>query len=246
MSTEEHLLAKFRKNPLPRHVAIIMDGNGRWAKKRGFPRIYGHRAGSETVRRMVEACGELGVEVLTLYAFSTENWRRPRLEVDALMKLLCMKLNSEAEELNKKGVRLQTIGRTRDLPESVQAELKKTIQKLEHNRGLILNLALNYGGRQEIVDAVNQILKSGVKKIDEEAFSEALYTRGLSDPDLLIRTSGEQRISNFLLYQTAYSEFYVTPVLWPDFKKEHLYEAIFAYQNRERRFGGTEKVLAHS
>ncbi len=244
MPTEDHLLEKIRKNPLPRHVAIIMDGNGRWAKKRGLPRIYGHRAGSETVRRMTEACGALGVEVLTLYAFSTENWRRPRLEVDALMKLLCMKLNSEFDELNEQGVQLRTIGRTRDLPDAVQAELKKTIRKLEHNRGLILNLALNYGGRQEIVDAVNRALKSGVKSVDEQSLAELLYTQGLPDPDLLIRTSGEQRISNFLIYQTAYSEFYVSPLLWPDFRKEHLYEAILAYQNRERRFGGTEKVRA--
>lgn len=244
MTQEDPILSKIKKNALPKHIAIIMDGNGRWAKKRGFPRIYGHRAGSETVRRMVEACGELGIKVLTLYAFSTENWRRPKLEVEALMKLLCLKLSSEVNELNENGVRLRTIGRTSELPANVQEELKKAIRKLENNRGLILNLALNYGGRQEIVDAVNRALASGVKSVDEETFSSLLYTNDLPDPDLLIRTSGEQRISNFLIYQTAYSEFYVTPTLWPDFKKEHLYEAIAAYQNRERRFGGTEKVPA--
>lgn len=244
MTQEDPILSQIKKNALPKHIAIIMDGNGRWAKKRGFPRIYGHRAGSETVRRMVEACGELGIKVLTLYAFSTENWRRPKLEVEALMKLLCLKLSSEVNELNENGVRLQTIGRTSELPSNVQEELKKAIRKLENNKGLILNLALNYGGRQEIVDAVNRALASGLKSVDEETLSSLLYTKDLPDPDLLIRTSGEQRISNFLIYQTAYSEFYVTPTLWPDFKKEHLYEAIAAFQNRERRFGGTEKVPA--
>jgi undecaprenyl diphosphate synthase len=239
MLSEETLLKKIQQAPVPKHVAIIMDGNGRWAKKRGLPRILGHRAATESVRQTVRACGELGVQVLTLYTFSTENWSRPRAEINGLMRLLCTMLRKEVTELDNNGVRLQTIGRIHELPEKPQQELERAIEKLKHNHRLILNLALNYGGRQELVDAVRQILNAGIKTVDEKTLSDFLYTRGLPDPDLLIRTSGEQRISNFLIYQTAYTEFYGTPVLWPDFRKKDLYEAILDFQQRERRFGGT-------
>ena len=215
-----------------------MDGNGRWARKWGLPRIFGHRAGTKSVKEAVKVCGELGIEALTLYAFSTENWSRPKAEVGALMGLLSKMLSTEVDELDGSGVRLMTVGRTRELPQKVRDELGKAIEKLKSNKGLILNLALNYGGRQEIVDAVNEVLRTGVKKVDERSFSSHLYTAGLPDPDLMIRTSGEMRISNFLLYQLAYAELYVTPVLWPDFRRAHLYDAIADFQSRERRFGG--------
>lgn len=215
-----------------------MDGNGRWARRRGLPRIFGHRAGAESVREAVKVCGELGIEALTLYAFSTENWARPKTEVNALMGLLSKMISSETAELDKSEVRLMAVGRLGELPAKVQEELNRAIDKLKFNKGLILNLALNYGGRQEIVDAVNEILKSGVKKVDEKMFSRHLYTASLPDPDLMIRTSGEMRISNFLLYQLAYAELYVAPTLWPDFRRAHLYDAIAAFQARERRFGG--------
>ncbi|MBI1979442.1 MAG: isoprenyl transferase [Elusimicrobia bacterium] len=231
------LLQKIQPKEIPKHVAIIMDGNGRWAKKRGYPRILGHRAGTESVREIVRACGKIGVETLTLYTFSTENWARPKSEVNALMQLLCLTLRKEVKELDSAGVRLKIIGQTHLLPGNVQRELSQSIEKLKNNRGLTLVLALNYGGRQEILEAVNRILVSGQKKVDEKSFSKFLYTQDLRDPDLIIRTSGEQRISNFLIYQSAYSEFYTTPVLWPDFKKKDFYEAILDYQNRERRFG---------
>ncbi|MBI4217817.1 MAG: isoprenyl transferase [Elusimicrobia bacterium] len=232
------LLQKIQPKGVPKHVAIIMDGNGRWAKKRGYPRILGHRAGTESVREIVRACGKIGVETLTLYTFSTENWARPKSEVNALMQLLCLTLRKEVKELDSAGVRLKIIGQSHLLPGNVQRELSQSIEKLKNNRGLTLVLALNYGGRQEILEAVNRILVSGQKKVDEKSFSKFLYTQDLRDPDLIIRTSGEQRISNFLIYQSAYSEFYTTPVLWPDFKKKDFYEAILDYQNRERRFGG--------
>lgn len=237
MNKEEALRLKIIEDKIPRHIAVIMDGNGRWAKQRGMPRIYGHRAGTESVREAVRVSGELGVEILTLYTFSTENWTRPAAEVGALMGLLSKMLKTEADELNKSNVKLHTIGRTEALPKNVQKELHGAIDTLKNNTGLLLNLALNYGGRQEIVDAVNQIIKSGLQKIDEKIFEKFLYTHGLKEPDLVIRTSGEQRISNFLLYQTAYSEYYSTPVLWPDFRRIHLYQAILEYQQRERRFG---------
>ncbi|OGR82928.1 MAG: di-trans,poly-cis-decaprenylcistransferase [Elusimicrobia bacterium RIFCSPLOWO2_01_FULL_54_10] len=224
--------------PLPRHIAIIMDGNGRWAKSRGLPRIFGHRAGTQSVREAVKVCGELGIEALTLYAFSTENWARPKAEVSALMGLLSKMLSTEVSELNKSGVRLMAVGRLHELPAKVRGELEKAIDKLKSNTGLILNLALNYGGRQEIADAVNKIIHLGIKKVDEKILSKYLYTADLPDPDLMIRTSGEMRISNFLLYQLAYAELYVTPTLWPDFRREHLYQAIASFQARERRFGG--------
>ncbi len=242
MSEEERLLKEIQRNPLPRHIAIIMDGNGRWAKKRGLPRIMGHRAGTESGKEAVKACGELGVTALTLFTFSTENWSRPRTEIDALMKLLCSMLRHEVSELDKRGVQLRSIGRIEALPESVRKELDRAADVLKHNDGLILNLALNYGGRQEIVDATNKILKSGVRTVNENTFNRYLYTADLPEPDLLIRTSGEQRISNFLLFQLAYAEFYFTPTLWPDFRREDLYRAIQEFQKRDRRFGGTVPV----
>ncbi len=238
MSSDD-ALKRIKNKPLPRHIAVIMDGNGRWAKKRGLPRLFGHRAGTQSVREAVKVCGELGIEVLTLYAFSTENWVRPKTEVNALMGLLSKMLSSEISELDKNNVRLMTVGRTHELPPKVQDDLRKGIEKLKHNTGLTLNLALNYGGRQEIVDAIKKIQKLGIKNIDEKNFSDYLYTAGLPDPDLMIRTSGEMRLSNFLLYQLAYAELYVTETLWPDFRREHLYKAVEEYQKRERRFGGT-------
>lgn len=228
---------------LPEHIAIIMDGNGRWARKRGLPRIQGHRAGRKAVREAVEGCIELGVRVLTLYTFSVENWRRPVREVSALMGFLRQTLKEEREELKKNDVRLGVIGRVNDLPGSVQTALKESIDYLEHGRVLLLNLALSYGGRAEIVDAVRKILSdaeaSRIKpeEVNEKSFQKYLYTSGLPDPDLLIRTSGEMRVSNFLLWQLAYSEMWVTEILWPDFRKKHLFEAVSEYQKRQRRFG---------
>ena len=230
---------------MPRHIAIIMDGNGRWAHRRGLPRIFGHRAGAKSVREMVRVCAELGVQALTLYAFSTENWSRPKTEVQALMRLLSTMLRKETDELNRNGVQLRAIGRIHELPETVQKDLARAAAALKHNDGLILNLALNYGGRQEMVDAVNAMLRDKIIKIDEESFKNYLYTKTIPDPDLVIRTSGEQRISNFLLYQAAYAEFYTTKILWPDFGKKALMEAIADFQNRERRFGHAIETIQH-
>jgi undecaprenyl diphosphate synthase len=215
-----------------------MDGNGRWAVSRGRPRVFGHRAGVESVREAVRSCGELGVEVLTLYAFSTENWSRPRSEVSELMRLLAWALKREAADLDRNNVRLRVSGRVDGLPASVRKALDQSSAKLAGNTGLTLNLALNYGSRQEIVDAVNALLKAGVREVDESALASRLYTAGLPDPDLLIRTSGEMRISNFLLWQLAYAELYVTPVLWPDFRRNELIAAIQDFQGRDRRYGG--------
>jgi len=228
---------------IPRHIAIIMDGNGRWAKQRGFPRAEGHRIGMESVRAMVRACSELGVEYLTLYAFSSENWKRPRTEVAALMYLLEFYLKQEIAELNANNVRLAVIGRTHDLPASAQKQLAKSIETLSKNTGLTLVLALSYGGRAEIVDAVRTIareVKAGhleIADIDEAAIARNLYTRNIPDPDLLVRTSGEMRISNFLLWQISYAEMYVTDILWPDFRKPELLKALEDYGQRSRRFG---------
>ena len=215
-----------------------MDGNGRWAKAKGLPRIAGHREGVESVREIVRACGEMGIEVLTLYAFSTESWLRPAAEVGELMRLLSWAVQNEVPELNRNRVRLRISGRTAGLPPGVADDLRKSVERLKDNPGLILNLALNYGARQEIVDAVNAALDSGLKRVDEEAISSRLYTAGLPDPDLVIRTSGEMRLSNFLLWQAAYAELYVTPVLWPDFRRPDLAAAIEEYRTRHRRFGG--------
>lgn len=237
---KEYLLDTER---LPRHVAIIMDGNGRWAQQRGLPRVAGHRAAVESVREVVRTCGELRIEVLTLYAFSVENWSRPREEVRALMTMLRELLRKEVRELHKNHVRLVSTGRTQDLAESVRRELVRAIEKTKDNTGLVLNLALSYGGRAEIVDAVRawaedwRAGKATLEGLDEATFSRYLYTKDLPDPDLLIRTSGELRVSNFLLWQIAYTELYITPVLWPDFRRQQLFEGIQEYQRRERRFG---------
>jgi len=231
---------------IPRHVAIIMDGNGRWAKARGVPRLMGHRAGRESVRDVVRGCDELGVEVLTLYTFSTENWNRPRREVQALMTILRQSLRMERRELRDRNVRLQVIGRREDLPREVLDVIEETQAYLSGSTGLLMNLALSYSGRTEIVDAVRRIIadqKRGgfdPKSIDETLVASYLYTAGLPDPDLLIRTSGEMRVSNFLLWQLAYTEFWVTDTLWPDFRKRHLFEAVAEFQGRERRFGRTD------
>jgi len=228
---------------LPRHIAIIMDGNGRWARKRGLPRIQGHRAGRKAVREVVEGCVELGIEVLTLYTFSVENWSRPEREVSALMRFLHQTLKEEREELKKNNVKLGVIGRVSDLPKSVQKALNESIECLKEGKALLLNLALSYGGRAEIVDAVKKILsdvrvdQTRPEEVDEEFVERYLYTSGLPDPDLLIRTSGEMRLSNFLLWQLAYSEMWVTDTLWPDFRKRHLFEAVGDYEKRQRRFG---------
>lgn len=228
---------------LPRHIAIIMDGNGRWAKRRGLSRIQGHRAGRKAVREAVEGCVELGIEVLTLYTFSVENWNRPKREVSALMLFLKQTLKEERAELRKNNVRLGVIGRVSDLPQGVRKTLSETIDYLKEGKSLLLNLALSYGGRAEIVDAVRKILADATvaqakpEEIDEKFVEGRLYTSGIPDPDLLIRTSGEMRISNFLLWQLAYSEMWVTETLWPDFRKKHLFEAVRDYQKRERRFG---------
>ena len=230
---------------IPRHIAIIMDGNGRWAVRRHLPRVAGHRAGMEAVRRAVEACGDLGVEVLTLYAFSAENWRRPKAEVDTLMDLLTEFIEQETPRLAANGIRVKILGRRSELPPVIQAGLQQVEARTDANRRLQLNLALNYGARQEIVDAVRAIARGVVRgaydadAIDEQLVSDHLYTAGLPDPDLLIRTSGELRLSNFLLWQASYSEFYVTPTLWPDFSKADLQSAIDAYRQRDRRFGKT-------
>jgi len=228
---------------LPRHVAIIMDGNGRWAKARGAPRLFGHRAGRESVREVVRGCAELGVEVLTLYTFSTENWDRPAREVSALMTMLRASLRHERAELKANNVRLQVIGRITDLPAPVRRAIEETQQYLAGSTGMLLNLALSYGGRVELVDAIRRMLGEGAERrlqpqdVDEELVSSFLYTAGLPDPDLLIRTSGEMRISNFMLWQLAYTEFWVTDTLWPDFRRRHLLQAVAEYQRRERRFG---------
>ena len=242
-ATESSLLDQIDRSRLPVHVAIIMDGNGRWAKKRNLPRTAGHKAGVEAVRRVVRAAGEIGIKYLTLYAFSVENWRRPRYEVSALMRLLTQTARGEVDELNKNNVRLITTGRINGLSATRRRALGLAVEKTKNNEGLILNLALNYGGRTEIIDAVRAMasdIKSGklaADKIDEELFSRYLYTAGLPDPDLLLRTSGEMRISNFLLWQTSYTELYVTDILWPDFGRKEFLQAIIEYQKRERRFG---------
>jgi undecaprenyl diphosphate synthase len=242
VSAAAHLSAEARDN-LPKHVAIIMDGNGRWAKKRKLPRVEGHRRGVESVRAIVRACGEVGIKYLTLYAFSVENWNRPKDEVDTLMKYLARFLKSEIGELNKNNVMLDVIGQIYRLPEFVQAQLKKTQNALSKNNGLTLTLALSYGGRTEIVEATRSIaakVKDGeldAAEINEQVISQHLYTHRHPDPDLLIRTSGEMRISNFLLWQISYAELVITETFWPDFRKAQFFEALEEYTNRHRRFG---------
>jgi len=239
-----------QKNKLPKHIAIIMDGNGRWAKQQGMLRTFGHENGTKAVRAVVEACAELGIENLTLYAFSTENWNRPKLEVQTLMRLLATSLKKEIKTLQDNNIRLNAIGRLDSLPKKVHKELSEVIEKTKDLSRMTLTLALSYGSREELINAVKEIsdkVKNNIisaEKIDESIINEHLYTRNLPDVDLLIRTSGEQRISNFLLWQIAYAELYFTDTLWPDFTKQHLYEAIIEYQKRERRFGKTSEQIS--
>ncbi len=236
---------QINKERLPRHIAIIMDGNGRWAKQQGLARVFGHKQGIQAVRDATEACAELGVEYLTLYAFSTENWNRPQAEVDALMSLLIDAVESETPTLMKNNIRLLTIGQTDRLPEKARKKFERCIEQTSQNTGLSLVLALSYSSRWEITEAVRKAVESGVEPatIDEEYVSSLMTTREMPDPDLLIRTSGELRISNFLLWQLAYSELYFTDVCWPDFSKEELYKAVLDYQSRERRFGKTSEQI---
>ena len=235
-----------KRGNLPRHVAIIMDGNGRWAKARGVPRLMGHRAGRESVRESVKGCVALGVEVLTLYTFSIENWNRPAREVRALMAILRQTLRSERRELKENNVRLQVMGRLDDLPPPVRDAIEETRDYLAGSTGLLLNLALSYSGRVELVDAVRALLRGRgagpvrPEQVDEGLLASHLYTAGLPDPDLLIRTSGEMRVSNFMLWQLAYTELWITETLWPDFRRRDLYEAVADFQGRERRFGRTD------
>src|SRR5205807_5320739 len=239
---EAYILEKLDLSQLPRHVAVIMDGNGRWAQWRHLPRIAGHKAGTETARTTIETCARLKIEALTLYAFSVENWRRPKAETDFLMQLLQEYLRQEMPLIQKNNIRMRFLGRADDLPEGVRRDTREAEAETAHNTGTVLCVALNYGGRAEIVDAVNRILQekkiSGDANVTEEEFAEKMYTAGLPDPDLLIRTSGEMRVSNFLLWQIAYAEIYVTETLWPDFNRARLLEAFVDYQKRERRYGG--------
>ena len=239
---DQDLLKQIDPDRLPKHIAIIMDGNGRWAKRRRLPRIAGHRAGIRAVRQAVEASARIGVPYLTLYAFSVENWKRPHTEVKLLMGLLRQYLKKELSELNRQNIRLEVIGRITELPKPVVEDLNHTLDQTRQNTGMRLVLALNYGARAELVDAVQELLEkakqNGAIKVDEAMLSEHLYTRGFPDPDLLIRTSGELRLSNFLLWQVAYAELWVTETLWPDFTQKDLFQAIIDFQKRERRYGG--------
>jgi undecaprenyl diphosphate synthase len=243
-SEEQALLRSIDFARLPRHVAVIMDGNGRWAKLRHKPRVEGHRAGIASVRDVVETSARLGLQVLTLYAFSVENWKRPQSEVTTLMGLLKRYLRIELDTLLRNNIRFQVIGRMHELPDDVQEELRRGMEKTADRTGLLFNIALNYGGRTEITDAVRRLAtdvaagRRAPADIDEDTLSSYLYTAGLPDPDLLIRTSGELRVSNFLLWQIAYAEIWVTDVLWPDFRRRHLLQAVADYQKRERRYGG--------
>ncbi|WP_459909791.1 isoprenyl transferase [Desulfotomaculum defluvii] len=247
MADENMLLQTIDRNNIPNHIAIIMDGNGRWAKRRGMPRSLGHRAGVESLRNIVKLSSEIGVRYLTCYAFSTENWKRPRDEVSYLMDLLVEYLEKEVEELHKNNVRVNAIGCLEELPQKAQDALSKAFRKTENNPGLTLNLALNYGGRREITDAVKKIASMvdqgqiKCEEINDDLINQSLYTFGMPDPELLIRPSGDCRISNFLLWQLAYTEFWLSDVMWPDFQRLHLLQAIISYQQRERRFGGLIK-----
>jgi len=237
-------LDKIDQSELPKHVAIIMDGNGRWAKKRHLPKIAGHVEGVRRVEDIIKAAKELGVKILTLFTFSTENWKRPKKEVDALMKLLEGYLERETNRIAKEGVKIRAIGRIRELPHNVQLQLRNTEEKTQKNKDILVNLALNYGSRSEIVDAAKKVAidvkenKLDVEDLNEKNFSEYLYTSSIPDPELIIRTSGEMRLSNFLLWQASYSEIYVTKKFWPDFKKQDFENAILDYTKRERRYGG--------
>jgi len=240
---EASLLEKLDFTRLPRHVAVIMDGNGRWAQKRHLPRIAGHRSGTQSARTTIETCARLKIEALTLYAFSVENWRRPKTEIDFLMALLREYLRKEMPLIQKNNIRMRFLGRMEELPAGVQNDVRDAMEKTAGNQGMVLCVALNYGGRAEIVDAMNAILSernghASSTKVTEEQLSRHLYTEGLPDPDLLIRTSGEMRVSNFLLWQIAYAEIFVTETLWPDFNRARLLEALLEFQKRERRYGG--------
>src|SRR6187551_556759 len=237
---DEMLVGQVNFERLPAHIAIIMDGNGRWAAQRHLPRVEGHRAGIDAVRDTVETAARLGIRVLTLYAFSVENWKRPPGEVSTLMLLLKRYLRSELNTLLKNNIRFRVIGRVEELASDIQEELQAATDRTATNGGMLFNIALNYGGRAEIVDAARRAIQAGIapEDLDEQRFAGFLYTAGQPDPDLLIRTSGEMRVSNYLLWQIAYAEIYVTDTLWPDFRKRHLLEAILAYQKRERRYGG--------
>jgi undecaprenyl diphosphate synthase len=239
-SPDETLARQVNFEQLPAHVAIIMDGNGRWAARRHLPRVEGHRAGIDSVRNVVETSARLGLEVLTLYAFSVDNWKRPRAEVGTLMLLLKRYIRSEIGTLNRNNIRFRVIGRPEDLSPDVQDELERGISRTAANTGMLFNIALNYGGRTEIVDAARRALAAGISPddLDERTFASFLYTAGQPDPDLLIRTSGEMRVSNFLLWQIAYSEIWVTETLWPDFRCRDFLNAVVAYQKRDRRYGG--------
>ncbi len=243
------LINSINKDNLPKHLAIIMDGNGRWAKKQGLMRTFGHETGTKSVKVIVETCAKLGIENLTLYAFSSENWNRPKLEISTLMKILINSLKNELETLQKNNIKLNSIGNLEKLPKSAQKELLEVINKTKDNTRMTLTLALSYGSREELIQAI-KIISSKVKNniistdaIDESIINQHLYTQNLPDVDLLIRTSGEHRISNFLLWQIAYAELYFTDVLWPDFTEQNLYEAIISYQKRERRFGKTSEQI---
>ena len=246
-SLEETLVEKIDLRRLPRHIAVIMDGNGRWAKSRNLPRVEGHRAGIASVREVVETAARLELRVITLYAFSVENWKRPRYEVATLMMLLKEYLRKELATLMENNIRFTPIGRIDGLDPSVQRELRYAEEQTAKNTGLLFQIALNYGGRAEIVDTVNRIMallrerEMADAVIDEQFFSDHLYTANIDDPDLLIRTSGELRVSNFLLWQIAYAEIHVTKTLWPDFRKRHLFEAIIDFQARDRRYGGVDE-----
>ena len=240
---EARLLESLDLERLPRHVAVIMDGNGRWAQKRHLPRIAGHRSGTQSARSTIETCARLKIEALTLYAFSVENWRRPKTEIDFLMALLREYLRREMPLIQKNDIRMRFLGRLDELPAGVQKDVREAMEKTAGNKGMVLCVALNYGGRAEIVDAMNAMLAErnghgGAHKVTEEQLSRHLYTEGLPDPDLLIRTSGEMRVSNFLLWQIAYAEIFVTETLWPDFNRARLLESLLEFQKRERRYGG--------
>ena len=243
---DERLVRQIAGERLPAHVAIIMDGNGRWAAQRHLPRVEGHRAGIDAVRDTVETAARLGIRVLTLYAFSVENWKRPRAEVSTLMLLLKRYLRSELNTLLKNDIRFRVIGRVEELAPDIQEELQAAVNRTAGNGGMLFNIALNYGGRAEIVDAARRAIQAGVRpeELDEQRFATFLYTAGQPDPDLLIRTSGEMRVSNYLLWQIAYAEIYVTETLWPDFRRRHLLEAVLAFQKRERRYGGISPTPA--
>lgn len=249
-ASDEKLQQELKKSgEIPKHIAIIMDGNGRWAKKRGLPRVAGHKRGVDTVKDIVEACAEIGVKYLTLYTFSTENWKRPKEEVSTLMRLLLNSLKDRVDELCENDIKLTTIGDTDALPYEVQKQLKADIERTKNNKKMVLNLALSYSGRWEILEAVKKISRAVEKgdikadEINEQLFSKFLTTKDLPDPDLVIRTSGEFRVSNFLLWQIAYSEFVITDIYWPDFNRHHLYESIRAFQKRERRFGKVSEQI---